>query len=106
METTAQGSPRPSRTGDSGTVADRQRIPRNELRNLTVSSVHREYPGSTQSKHSWVPGLRLNGQWLGRIGFPTGQKVQLRIQYGRIVITRIGVALASDQEEQACLTRK
>jgi hypothetical protein len=77
--------------GIDGTSADRRKTSGREFRNLTVSSVHREYIGSTQSKHSSVPGLRLNGHWLGRIGFPTGQKVQLKIRYGRIVITRVRI---------------
>jgi hypothetical protein len=46
------------------------------IRMLTVSTVHRECGGSTRSKHSWVPALRLNGQWLGKFGFAPGQKVR------------------------------
>src|SRR5438270_5927358 len=100
MKSTTEGNyPRLSSTGIGGTFTDRQKVPRIELRNLTVSSVHREYGDSTRNKHSWVPGLRLNGQWLGRMGFLTGQKVQLRIQYGRIVITRVGMALARSEEQ-------
>jgi hypothetical protein len=57
------------------------------IRILTVSTVHRESGGSIRTKHSRVPALRLNGRWLGRLGFAPGQKVELKIGEGSILIT-------------------
>ena len=75
------------------------------VRILTVSTVHREY-GRTRTKHSWVPALRVNGQWLGRLGFAPGQKVRLKMGQGTILITAPRGAVRARDEEEECLTRK
>lgn len=33
------------------------------------------------------PAIRLRGQWLARAGFEAGQRVTVRVENGRIVIT-------------------
>lgn len=71
------------------------------IRILTVSTVHRESGGSIRTKHSWVPALRLNGRWLGRLGFAPGQKVELKTGEGTILITATRDASGVGDEKEA-----
>lgn len=50
-------------------------------RNLTVSSV-----GGYNNKE--VPALRINGMWLGDLGFHTGDKVTVHCENGKLVIEK------------------
>lgn len=52
-------------------------VSRNTTRILTVSKIHREWGTGNGRKHQSVPALRLNGNWLGSLGFVPGQKVQV-----------------------------
>ncbi len=36
--------------------------------------------------HSRVPDLRLSGKWLGRAGFELGQRIQIKVHYGQLII--------------------
>jgi Toxin SymE, type I toxin-antitoxin system len=53
-----------------------------------------------RNKHSCVPALRLNGEWLGRFGFTPGQKVRLKIGPGKILITVTSPAVPSVEGEK------
>lgn len=100
MENKVEGNCSPVAPVSASTSENRGKIrDKNTIRTLTVSTVHRESGGSMRIKHSWVPALRLNGQWLGRLGFAPGQKVELKIGQGTIVITSICDASGAGDEE-------
>lgn len=57
-------------------------------RTITVASrlyEHQTYP--TYRKERFVPALRLTGEWLQRIGFKEGAKVNVAAERGRLVLT-------------------
>jgi Toxin SymE, type I toxin-antitoxin system len=56
---------------------------------MTVSTVHREWGAMCRRQHSYVPALRLNGEWLRKAGFAAGKKVQVSVRAGMIVITTL-----------------
>jgi hypothetical protein len=56
------------------------------IRVLTVSAVYREWGVAHQRRHTFVPALRLSGDWLRVAGFKTGEKVQLHSEGGVITI--------------------
>jgi hypothetical protein len=74
-----------SNVATAGTVTEDFPSISNRTRILTVSTVHREW-GAVWRQHSYVPALRLNGEWLRKAGFAPGQKVQVTLGVGTIVI--------------------
>ena len=63
----------------------------NGIRTLTVSAVYREWGALWRRRYSWVPALRLQGHWLGAVGFKPGQKVEVIVGADSIVIASKGV---------------
>lgn len=64
---------------------------RNTTRFLTVSRIHREWGTDNSRKHQSVPALRLNGNWLGSLGFVPGQKVQVSASLRSIRIELVAI---------------
>lgn len=57
-------------------------------RTITIASRqygHQVYP--TYRKERFVPALRIAGDWLQRIGFKEGTKVNVAAERGRLVLT-------------------
>jgi len=61
--------------------------------------VEHEYSLSPQSiengirvagaQHSYVPALRLNGEWLRKAGFVAGRKVRVTVRVGTILLAAL-----------------
>jgi Toxin SymE, type I toxin-antitoxin system len=61
----------------------------NTTRILTVSNVHREWGADNRRKYQSVPALRLNGNWLAKIGFVAGQRVRVIASVHSITIAHV-----------------
>lgn len=82
-----------SNVATAGTVTEEVQSTSSRTRVLTVSTVHREWGAAWRRQHSYVPALRLNGQWLRTVGFAPGQKVRLTVGAGTIVIAALDSTL-------------
>jgi len=78
-----------SNVATAGTVTKEFPSTSSGIRTLTVSTVHREWGTTCRRQHSYVPALRLNGQWLRSVGFAPGQRVQVILGAGTIVIAAL-----------------
>jgi len=54
------------------------------MRELTVSSLHREWGQPHRKNECVVPSIRLNGKWLAALGIVSGQKIRV-VTNGAIV---------------------
>lgn len=48
--------------------------------------VYTKFRGRTYD-NTTVPEIRLEGRWLEKVGFNTGQKVKIEQEHGRLIIT-------------------
>ncbi|WES69089.1 endoribonuclease SymE [Superficieibacter sp. HKU1] len=67
-------------TPDSIALADDQKAPQKNFRQIKVSYTRR------QSDYSPMPAVHLTGHWLEAAGFATGTEVDVRITDGCIVL--------------------
>jgi hypothetical protein len=63
-----------------------------ETRILTVSTVCREWSAGYRRAHSYVPALRLNGEWLRKAGFVSGRKVRVTVRVGTILLAALDLS--------------
>lgn len=71
-----------TRTSDVPSTSSGTRI-------LTVSTVHREWYTGCRRQQSYVPALRLNGEWLRKAGFVAGRKVRVTVRVGTILLAAL-----------------
>lgn len=57
-------------------------------RNLTVSALRREWKAMHRMRSAYVPAIRINGNWLERSGFKTGDKVAVYAEAGSLAIVK------------------
>ena len=63
-----------------------------QLRRSNRAPWYREYPPA--------PFLRVAGRWLDKAGFPIGQRVEVQVSSGRLVVTPIEEPTPSDPAER------
>ena len=70
-----------------------------EYRNLTVAEM-------SGYKYKPTPSIRISGQWLKTIGFDIGDKILVKCENGRLIITPDVMAAKLAEEEQAFVERE
>ena len=70
-----------------------------EYRNLTVSEV-------SGYRYKATPAIRISGQWLKSVGFEIGDKILVKCENGRLVITPDEVRENLIEEEKAFMERE
>ena len=70
-----------------------------EYRNMTVTEM-------SGYRYKPTPAIRISGQWLKSVGFDIGDKILVKCENGRLIITpdEAGVKLA--EEEKAFMERE
>ena len=70
-----------------------------EYRNLTVSEV-------SGYRYKATPAIRISGQWLKSVGFEIGDKILVKCEDGRLIITPDEVRENLIEEEKAFMERE
>ena len=70
-----------------------------KYRNLTVSEV-------SGYRYKATPAIRISGQWLKSVGFEIGDKILVKCENGRLVITPDEVRENLIEEEKAFMERE
>jgi len=64
-------------------------------RRLTVSRI---FQPRSQGRLKPAPFLRLTGQWLAAAGFPIGERVEVRVESGRLILEPLEMAGDAERE--------
>ena len=70
-----------------------------EYRNLTVAEM-------SGYKYKPTPSIRISGQWLKTLGFDIGDKILVKCENGRLIITPDVTATQLAEEEKAFMERE
>ena len=70
-----------------------------KYRNLTVSEV-------SGYRYKATPAIRISGQWLKSVGFEIGDKILVKCENGRLIITPDEVRENLIEEEKAFMERE
>lgn len=57
------------------------------MKNLRKLKVHRKYQRRARSKIIIIPQIILEGKWLGKLGFRTGQMINVEQKKNKLIIT-------------------
>jgi len=70
-----------------------------EYRNMTVTEM-------SGYRYKPTPAIRISGQWLKSVGFDIGDKILVKCENGRLIITPDTAGMCLAEEEKAFMERE
>lgn len=70
-----------------------------EYRNMTVSEM-------SGYRYKPTPAIRITGQWLKEVGFNIGDKILVKCENGKLIITPDEAGMSLAEEEKAFVERE